>query len=212
MQGCDEKLIDDSNAEAALAQAVEGETPLASVGAASECFLPPTQDPPVRSGPGGWSLVLLCVGLALTACCIIIPEVDSNRRLSYDAKKLELDLQQIKQQISVNDEFLDRIVNDPVLAQRLAERQMRYRRRGTHEVVLEGEESVRTSSPFFLVAVPPPPTLEDYRPAGGKLANWCLNGRSRNYLMAGSLMLAGMGMVLGYATKVKPPTPVEPAE
>src|SRR5215212_8216660 len=33
---------------------------------------------------GGWTLALLCAGIALIACTVLIPQADANRRLVYE--------------------------------------------------------------------------------------------------------------------------------
>src|SRR4051812_4130370 len=74
---------------------------------------------------GGWTIPLLCIGISLIACCLLIPAADENRRLVYEREKLKADIEQIHKQIEVNDEFLKRVADDPTLSERLAQRQMK---------------------------------------------------------------------------------------
>ena len=74
---------------------------------------------------GGWTVALLCAGIAIIACCLLLPLAEDNHQLAYQREKLKLELVQIKQQVEVNAEFLRRVADDPTLAERLARRQMR---------------------------------------------------------------------------------------
>src|SRR4051812_17754238 len=120
----------------------------ASAGMASETK-------PIISG-GLATIPLLCLGIGLIACCILIPAADENRRLVYERQRLQNDLDQITRQIETNDEFLKRIADDPGLAERLAQRQMKMVRQGTSVLELKGASNEKDMSPFELVTLPPP--------------------------------------------------------
>jgi hypothetical protein len=150
---------------------------------------------PIRGG--GWTLPLVCAGVALIACCLIIPQTDSNRRLAYEKRMLEMDLESIQKQVTVNDEFLKRVGDDPTLAERLAQRQMKVVRAGSRIVKLDNDRSDEEMSPFQLVNVPPPPPLPPYKPVGGFLADICYQPRSRLYLTGMALFMIAAGLVLG---------------
>lgn len=152
---------------------------------------------PVALSDGGWTLVLLCAGIALIACCVLIPQTDANRRLAYERQKLQLELQNIEYQVKVNEEFLKRVADDPTLAQRLAERQMKVIPEGAR--VLELTQEPQGMSPFQLVSVAPPVSMPPYKPIGGTLANVCYGTHSRLYLIGISLGMIATGLVLGYA-------------
>ena len=144
---------------------------------------------------GGWTITALCAGIALIACCVLIPQADANRRLAYDKETLTRDLRNIEKQIDVNREFLKKVGDDPTLAQRLAERQMKVIPQGAHVVDLTHDSDVM--SPFQLLNVAPPTALPPYRPVGGTLARICYGSQSRLYLIGMSLGLIAMGLVLG---------------
>lgn len=160
---------------------------------------------------GGWTLVALCAGICIIACCVVIPQADSNRRLVYEREKLRVDLESIRKQVAVNDEFLRRVADDPNLAERLAQRQMNQIREGTRVLELKRNRPTRGAagaaptaddvSPFRLVYVAPPPPPPPYQPAGGRVARLCYNPHRRLYLMGFGLMLMAAGLVFGFGPK-----------
>lgn len=151
---------------------------------------------PAPSGSSLWTIPLICAGVAMIACCLLIPQADENGRLVWEREKLRRDLEQIQKQVDVNEEFLAAMTEDRFLAQRLAQRQMNVVRAGTAELEMDATGGLN-SSPFQLVSVPPPAPLEPYQPAGGRLAAMCRNPRSQLYLMGGSLLLIAIGLTLG---------------
>jgi hypothetical protein len=163
--------------------------------------------PPPRGG--GWTVAALCVGIGLVACCVIIPQADANRRLVYERERLKVDLDSIRKQVSTNDEFLHRVADDPNLAERLAQRQMRIIREGTRVLELKKTKGAKASaggpatpddvSPFHLVAIAPPPPMPPYEPQGGLLAGLCYDPHRRLYLMGVGLFLMAAGLVCGFA-------------
>lgn len=152
----------------------------------------------VSSAParGGWTIPFLCAGIAIVAVCAILPQTDENHRLAYECHKLKLDLEHLEQQAQAGDEFVRRVAEDPVLAERIAQRQMKVVRAGTRVLDL-GLKDEQSMSPFGLVSVPPPPPLPEYRPRQGRLADLCREPRKRLYLIGGGLMLIAIGLVLG---------------
>src|SRR5438034_3337075 len=80
---------------------------------------------------GGWTVSLLCAGVAIIAVCLLLPLAEENHQLAWQREKLNVDLEQIKQQVQVNAEFLKKVADDPTLAERLAQRQMKFIRQGT---------------------------------------------------------------------------------
>ena len=166
--------------------------------------------PPPKGG--GWTVAILCAGICIIACCVIIPQADANRRLVYERERLKVDLESIRKQVATNDEFLRRVADDPNLAERLAQRQMKIIREGTRVLELKkdgGGKGVAGGgalpgsdvSPFHLVAVAPPPPMPPYRPNGGRLAGLCYDPHKRVYLMGAGLFLMAAGLVCGFAPK-----------
>jgi hypothetical protein len=168
--------------------------------AMGDCLLPPAPSPvpaaPASTG-GGWTIPLLCAGIALIAACVIIPLCDNNRHLAYERQRLKQELDYVMRQVDVNHDFLHEVSRDPTLAQRLAQRQMKVVREGTAVLQLQGEQGGNNVSPFLLVHVAPPPRLAPYRPLGGQLAQLCLNSKSQLYLLGTGLLLTAAGLVLG---------------
>jgi len=144
---------------------------------------------------GGWTIPLLCMGIAIISFCLIIPQADANRRLAYERAALRADLESIQTQVATNDEFLRRLASDPTLAERLAQRQLNLQRAGT--MTLPVQLGNGSTSPFDLVKVPPPEPMEPYEPVGGKLAAVCRDSRSRLYLMGVGLFVLAAGLILG---------------
>jgi hypothetical protein len=157
----------------------------------------PLDSPPHRGSGGAWTIPLLCAGLALIACCLLIPAADENRRLAHEKLQLERDLQQLELQLSVNEEFLDRLADDPTLLERLAQRQMKLVREGISVLDVPGTEGDEEMSPYMLVTIPPPKPLPPYAPVGGKLAELCRHPKSQLYLTGLGLILVAAGLVLG---------------
>src|SRR5688572_4865173 len=157
----------------------------------------------VRSKSSVWTIPLLCAGIAMLACCLLIPAADENRRLTWERERLKADLEQIQKQVRVNDAFLQRLMADPTLSERLARRQMRMVREGTSVLETKAAIGKEELSPFLLVTLPPPAEMPEYRPAGGVLARMCGNPKTQLYATgAGPLMIA-CGLVLGSSTPVK---------
>ena len=115
---------------------------------------------PVATG-GGWTIPLMCLGIGLVACCLAIPQIEASRQCAYEQEaNLKANLESVQKQVAVNDEFLKKVMDDPTLAQRLANRQMMMIPRGEKplpmkETLFAAEES--DMSPFAMMAVAPPP-------------------------------------------------------
>ncbi|HEX3357247.1 MAG TPA: hypothetical protein VHS31_09775 [Tepidisphaeraceae bacterium] len=159
------------------------------------------QPRPAPSGGGLFTIPLLCLGIGIIACCVLIPAADENRKLVYQHEKLQADLDQITHQTDVNSEFLKRVADDPTLSERLAQRQMKMVRQGTSVLELKGQFSSDQVSPFDLVTLPPPPEMPPYQPVGGRLASICRDPHLQLYLMGAGLLLVAAGLVLGSGEK-----------
>jgi hypothetical protein len=152
----------------------------------------------VASAPtrcGAFTIPLLCAGIALIAACVLIPQADANRRLAYERLQLQSDLETVEKQVKTNEEFLSKVSDDPTLAERLAQRQMRIIREGTKVLSLKGSDD--EMSPFQLTAVANATPLPPYQPRGGILAQACYSPRSRLYLIGAGLLAVASGLVLG---------------
>jgi len=69
----------------------------------------------------------------------------------------------VQTQLNVNEEFLSRVGQDPTLAERLAQRQMKVIRQGSRVLDLQTRDTPMSAtgspagvSPFMLVGVSPP--------------------------------------------------------
>jgi hypothetical protein len=144
---------------------------------------------------GGWTITLTCCGLGLIACCLIIPQVDANRRVAYQRLVLQDELADMEQQISTNSEFLKRVGDDPTLAQRLAERQMKVIPEGAR--VLDLGPDSPGMSPFQILSVTPIKPLPPYKPLSGTIANLCYGVHTRLYLIGIALGMLAIGLVMG---------------
>lgn len=150
---------------------------------------------PGRVGGNGFTFIVLCVGIAMVASCVLLPEADGNRELLYQTQKLKKDLDYVQRQVAANKEFVERVGIDPALRERLAQRQLKLIRKGSG--VLDLDHSAQPpQSPFGIVAVAPEP-MPPYQPAGGRVAALCRNSKARLYMIGMGLMLMAMGLVLG---------------
>jgi len=146
-----------------------------------------------------WTIPLICFGVAIIACCVLIPAADENRKLAWERERLRQDLADIHKQIDVNDRFLARVADDPTLLQRLAQRQMGLLRQGTRELELpdaSGTGNERQMSPYLLLNLPPPEPMAPYRPLGGVFSQLCREPRPRLFMMGTALLLVAAGLLL----------------
>jgi hypothetical protein len=194
------QLQEIGQAKNATAEAVAPAKPgFAGATASAVALSAPQPEPDEPPSPGGgWTLPLLCAGIALIACCVLIPQADANRRLVYERQMLVMDLESIEHQVAVNGEFLKKVGDDPTLAERLAERQMKVIPEGTRVLELKHESDGTGMSPFQLVSVAPPPPLPAYRRVGGTIADLCYDPHTRLYLIGAALVMIAMGLVLGH--------------
>ncbi len=154
----------------------------------------------VRRDTSGWTIPLLCIGIATIACCVLIPAADENRRLYAETVHLQADLDQIKHQIAVNDQFLKSVADDPTLLERLAERQMKMVRSGESVLALKGEASHPEMSPFLLTNLPPPAMAMTVQPGNGPLDKLSSQPRLRLFTMGAALLMMAAGLVLGVSS------------
>jgi len=145
----------------------------------------------------GWTIMLISAGIGLIACCLLIPQSDENRLMSYECEKLKLDLQHLEKQVAVNQEFINRLGRDPALSERLAQRQMKFIRAGTKVLDLDERMLPGEESPFSLVSIAPPPRLPPPRLRSGTMAELCRDPKVRLYAIGAGMMLIACGLVLG---------------
>lgn len=186
-------------AASAAAAPVNTSIPNDSEEIASPGETPPdeTEEQPER---GGWMISFLCAGVGIIAICLLLPLAEENHQLAWQKEKLKTDLVQLQEQVQVNDEFLKKISNDPTLAERLAQRQMKFIRKGTTILDLPGGGK-EEMSPFQLVTLPPPNPIPPYQPLGGALSAVIRNSHLRLYLTGLGLLLLAAGLVLGGESK-----------
>ena len=156
---------------------------------------------------GAFTIPLICLGVGVIAMCLLIPAADEVRRLAYERDRLKADLEQLQKQVTTNESFLQRVANDPVLAERLARRQMKMVPEGTAVLELKAARTTTPAqdmSPFLLVTVPPPAPMPPYRPIGGVLSNACRHPKTQLYLIGGSLMAIASGLVLSRSSSSLP--------
>lgn len=146
---------------------------------------------------------MLCAGVAILACCLLIPAADDNRKLAWEREKLKQDLEQINRQIDVNSQFLVSVAEDPGLLERLAQRQMKLVREGTSVLNLKDSAAHADMSPYLLLTIPPPPPMPEYKPVGGVFSNLCRHPRSRLFLIGSALLSMACALILGESTRSK---------
>jgi hypothetical protein len=155
------------------------------------------EEPPEK---GGWMVSILCAGIAVISICLLLPLAEENHQLAWQREKLKTDLVQLQQQVEINDQFLKKISNDPTLAERLAQRQMKFVREGSSilDLPVSGKEEM---SPFQLVSLPNPAPIALYQPLGGAMSAVVRNPHLRLYLTGIGLLLLATGLVLGGESK-----------
>jgi hypothetical protein len=153
----------------------------------------------VASRGGWWTIPTLCGGLAIIACSVIVPQTDANRRMAWEREMLQRDFDAVHKQVEVNEQFLTHVANDPNLAERLAQRQMKVYRQGTAVLDLQRPQKDEMS-PFLLTAVMPPEPMAPYQVRSGRLSEIFLNPKHCLYASGAGLLLVAIGLVLGGTT------------
>jgi cell division protein FtsL len=156
----------------------------------------------VRRDTSAWTIPLLCIGMAIIACCVLIPAANENRQLTAETKHLQADLDQIQHQIAVNDQFLKSVADDPTLLERLAQRQMKMIRSGEAVLDLKGEPTRPEMSPFLLTNLPPPAMAMTSPPGSGVMDKLADQPRLRLFTMGAALLMIAAGLVMGASTPV----------
>ena len=171
-----------------------------AVAAAEVTSVPPTSRPTLRPRPATgawWTIPMICVGLTMVACALIIGQVETNRQVAWQRNKLKIDLEYLQEQIRQNEESLKRMQTDPTMAEYLAQRQMNQVRAGSAILHVRGLPHQNDRNPFQLTTLPPPKPLAPYQPRGDLLT--CLFADQQQALGAIGigLMLVAAGLVLG---------------
>ena len=158
-------------------------------------------NPTPRPSSSIWAIPTLCLGLGIVAVCCVLPQIEANRKLAIERDKLQHDLSYVQSQLAVNDEFLQRIGQDPNLAERLAQRQMQEIREGTSVLELKGRSQHAEISPFQLVNIAPPLAPPSYDPPAGFLGKLCQDSHEQLYLTGVGMFMIAVGLVLGSAAR-----------
>lgn len=146
-----------------------------------------------------WPVLAVGAGLVVIAACLLAPQLEQNREVRVELLKLRAENVRVEAQIAANYAFLAKLAtgDDPTLTARLAHRQLRLLPDGTEALELQGiAEEPR--SPFQLVRVAAAVEAGEANMGwGGKvrLPGFLGDGRTRLYLLAGALMLVGVGLV-----------------
>jgi hypothetical protein len=153
--------------------------------------------PPPQHTGSAWTIPLMCLGIALIACCVLIPLCDETRRLAYERQRLKQELSYVTKQVAVNDAFLKKVARDPTLAERLAQRQMKVVPAGTAVLNLGRDSNQYDDSPFQLVHLAPPAALAPYQSPNDLLSRLCLQPKSQLYLLGAAMLMVAASLVLG---------------
>lgn len=170
------------------------DTPADDVVAAPE---PEPEAPPKGRTGSWWTIPLMCAGLAMVACAILVPAADENRRAMHELAKIDQDVRHFEKQSEVNKQFLEHVSSDPALAERLALRQLRLVRPDSRLVQMPRKDDPFSMSPYALVSVDPPAPLPAYQPIGGFLARHFLDARGQIYFAGLGVLLTAAGVILG---------------
>ena len=155
------------------------------------------EDQSVRTKSSLWPIPLMCVGMCMVAACVLLPQSEANKRLVAERAKLQRDLSYVQMQLSVNQEFLNRVGGDAGLAERLAQRQMQEIRQGSSVLELKGRREHLEISPFQLLSITPPPAPAPYYPPTGIVGQLCRSARNQLYATGLGMFLVAAGLVMG---------------
>ncbi len=144
-----------------------------------------------------WTLPLMCAGLAIVACAVLVPAADENRRDGHELARIERDVAHFEKQSAVNKQFLEHVSTDPTLAERLAMRQLRLTRADSRIVRSPKADDPFSMSPYALVSIDPPKPMPEYRPVGGFLSRYFLDPQGQIYLTGLGILLTAAGVILG---------------
>lgn len=152
--------------------------------------------PDSRTG-AHWTIPLLCVGITMIACCVLIPLSNETRQAAYERRRLQSELDYVVRQVDANKTFLHDMPRDPTLGQRMAQLQMKAVPAGTAVLPLSTPSSPYDQSPFQLVHLPPPPAILPYQPPGDWFSQLFLKPKSQLYLLGLGMFMVAASLVLG---------------
>ena len=149
-------------------------------------------------GGGLWAIPLMCLGLGLAACCVLVPAAEVSRALFAQRAELGREVDRLAGQARRNEEFLARLGRDAELGAVVAERQLGRLPAGVGELPLSVAPAGFDASPFAMLQAPDaPPPVRPTRLPGGRLTRWLLDARLNGWLLGGSLLAAAAGLILG---------------
>ena len=156
-----------------------------------------------------FAVPVLCAGLCLIAVCLLVPQSEANRRMAVDRDQLRQDVAHADAQLAVNAGFLRAAADDPEVAERLAQRQMRQIRGGTAALHFDGDAQrlPPVATVTDMLRVPAQPPVATFRPLGGRLGALTGSTRRQLYGLGAGLFLVAAGLVLGPS---EPPVPDRP--
>lgn len=178
-------------------EAQEDRVSSAPVPASSPAEPPLQAASPQRPTGAWWTIPMICVGLAMVACALIVGQVEINRQAAWQRNKLKADLTYLQDQVKQNEEFLKLIQTDPTLAERMAQRQMKQVREGSAILEVPGLPHQNERNPFQLTTIPPPKRLKAYQPNGDLLTSLFADPQHALWAIGIGLMLVAAGLVLG---------------
>ena len=172
--------------------------PATAVKVTSVLPYPSRSTPKPRPSTGAWwTIPMICVGLALVACALIIGQVEANQQVAWRRNKLKIDLEYLQEQVRQNEDSIKWMQTDPTMAERLAQRQMNQVRAGSVILQVPGLPHQNDRNPFQLTTIPPPKPLAPYEPRGDLMTFLFADQRHALWASGIGLMLVAAGLVLG---------------
>jgi hypothetical protein len=102
---------------------------------------------------------------------LLVPAADRNRRAAHELAEIRSEVAHFRQQSAVNRDFITRAGSDPVLAERLALRQLRMTRPDARVVQMPKLSNragdAYAMSPFAMMSVDAPAPVPAYEPVAG---------------------------------------------
>ena len=142
-------------------------------------------------------VLLIVMGLATLAACVLIPLREERRQLAHALDDLIAERDHLAAQSASNRAFVEHMHSDPALAERLT---MRVTRKPADGKKFLDAETVGSfdSSPYAITDVAPPPPRQPYvsdlPPVIGQLF---VDSWSRIVLMGAGLFLLAAAVILG---------------